>query len=121
MVACFVFVCFFCQAILTNTELTTLKARHQREVTELKENVHRANMASDRDQALREKVFNDAKAEVIALSKKVGSDSSYPSCDEVKMSSTHEIYIMNVSFLSHCLFSLTFQYQQTFLRLANDV
>ena len=29
-------------------------------------------MAIERDQALREKVFNEAKAEVMALSKKVG-------------------------------------------------
>ena len=37
----------------------------------MKEQIHRANMASERDQALREKVFNEAKAEVMALSKKV--------------------------------------------------
>lgn len=48
-----------------------MKSRHQREVSELKEQVHRANLASERDQALREKVFNEAKAEVMALSKKV--------------------------------------------------
>ena len=51
--------------------MTTMKSRHQREVSELKEQVHRANLASERDQALREKVFNEAKAEVMALSKKV--------------------------------------------------
>ena len=48
-----------------------MKSRHQREVGEMKEQIHRANMASERDQALREKVFNEAKAEVMALSKKV--------------------------------------------------
>ena len=48
-----------------------MKSRHQREVSELREQVHRANLASERDQALREKVFNEAKAEVMALSKKV--------------------------------------------------
>lgn len=48
-----------------------MKSRHQREVGELKEQLHRANMASERDQALREKVFNEAKVEVMALSKKV--------------------------------------------------
>ena len=51
--------------------MTTMKSRHQREVGEMKEQIHRANMASERDQALREKVFNEAKAEVMALSKKV--------------------------------------------------
>lgn len=51
--------------------MTTMKSRHQREVGELKEQLHRANLASERDQALREKVFNEAKAEVMALSKKV--------------------------------------------------
>jgi len=51
--------------------MTTMKSRHQREVGELKEQLHRANMASERDQALREKVFNEAKVEVMALSKKV--------------------------------------------------
>ena len=63
----------FCilQATLANTEMTTMKSRHQREVGELKEQLHRANMASERDQALREKVFNEAKVEVMALSKKV--------------------------------------------------
>lgn len=49
----------------------TMRSRHQREVSDLKEQLHRANLASDRDQALREKVFNEAKAEVMALSKKV--------------------------------------------------
>lgn len=48
-----------------------MRSRHQREVSDLKEQLHRANLASDRDQALREKVFNEAKAEVMALSKKV--------------------------------------------------
>ena len=48
-----------------------MKSRHQREVGELKEQLHRANMASERDQALREKVFNEAKVEVMTLSKKV--------------------------------------------------
>ena len=51
--------------------MTTMKSRHQREMNELKEQLHRANLASERDQALREKVFNEAKAEVMALSKKV--------------------------------------------------
>ena len=50
-----------------------MRSRHQREVSELKEQLHRANMASERDQALREKVFNEAKVEVMALSKKVRS------------------------------------------------
>ena len=59
------------QAALANTELMTMRSRHQREVSDLKEQLHRANLASDRDQALREKVFNEAKAEVMALSKKV--------------------------------------------------
>ena len=59
------------KATLANTEMTTMKSRHQREVSELKEQVHRANLASERDQALREKVFNEAKAEVMALSKKL--------------------------------------------------
>ena len=62
--------------------MTTMKSRHQREMGELKEQLHRANLASERDQALREKVFNEAKAEVMALSKKVwmtfrSSDSSF--------------------------------------------
>jgi len=51
--------------------MTTMKSRHQREVGELKEQLHRANMASERDQALREKVFNEAKVEVMTLGKKV--------------------------------------------------
>ena len=51
--------------------MTTMKSRHQREVGELKEKLHRANMASERDQALREKVFNEAKVEVMTLGKKV--------------------------------------------------
>ena len=50
-----------------------MRSRHQREVSELKEQLHRANMASERDQALREKVFNEAKVEVMALGKKVRS------------------------------------------------
>lgn len=61
----------FLKAALANTELMTIRSRHQREVSDMKEQLHRANLASDRDQALREKVFNEAKAEVMALSKKV--------------------------------------------------
>ena len=48
-----------------------MRSKHQREVQELKEQLHRAHVSSERDQALREKVFNEAKAEVIALNKKV--------------------------------------------------
>lgn len=60
--------------MVSTTELSTVKSRHQREVGDLKEQLRRANTASERDQALREKVFNEAKAEVMALNKKVSSE-----------------------------------------------
>ena len=57
--------------MVATTEAATLKSRYQREVNELRDQLQRANISSERDQALREKVFNEAKAEVIALNKKV--------------------------------------------------
>ena len=56
---------------MQTTATATEKSRYQREVQELKDHLHRANASSDRDSALKEKVFNDAKAEVIALNRKV--------------------------------------------------
>ena len=56
---------------MQTTATATEQSRYQREVQELKDHLHRANASSDRDSALKEKVFNDAKAEVIALNKKV--------------------------------------------------
>ena len=57
--------------MVATTELETAKSRQQRDLAELRDQLHRANIASERDQALREKVFNEAKAEVISLNKKV--------------------------------------------------
>ena len=62
---------FLSQCMVATTEAATLKSRYQREVSELRDQLQRANISSERDQALREKVFNEAKAEVIALNKKV--------------------------------------------------
>ncbi|XP_020905857.1 ninein-like protein [Exaiptasia diaphana] len=57
--------------MMATTELETCRSKHQRDISELRDQLHRANIASDRDQALREKVFNEAKAEVISLNKKL--------------------------------------------------
>lgn len=59
------------KCMVATTEAATLKSRYQREVSELRDQLQRANLSSERDQALREKVFNEAKAEVIALNKKL--------------------------------------------------
>ncbi|XP_048586861.1 ninein-like protein isoform X5 [Nematostella vectensis] len=59
------------RVMVATTELATLKSRNQRENAELRDQLHRANISSERDQALREKVFNEAKAEVMSLNKKL--------------------------------------------------
>lgn len=71
--------------MVTTTELATIKSKHQRDVAELRDKLHRANIASDRDQALREKVFNEAKAEVMSLNKKVSNETLwvYPTIFDV--------------------------------------
>ena len=56
---------------MQTTAAATEKSRYLRELQELKDHLYRANASSDRDSALKEKVFNDAKAEVINLNKKV--------------------------------------------------
>ncbi|XP_057317160.1 ninein-like protein isoform X3 [Hydractinia symbiolongicarpus] len=56
---------------LQTTAFTTEKSRYLREIQELKDQLYRASASSDRDLALKEKVFNDAKAEVINLNKKL--------------------------------------------------
>ena len=50
---------------------STEKSKHLRESEDLKDQLHKASLSSDRDTALKEKVFNDAKAEVMTLNKKV--------------------------------------------------
>ena len=61
----------FFQLNMQTTGATTEKSRYLRELQDLKDHLYRANASSDRDGALKEKVFNDAKAEVINLNKKV--------------------------------------------------
>ena len=56
---------------MTTTAAATEKSRYLREVQEIREQLNRATVASERDQELKAKVFNDAKAEVITLNKKV--------------------------------------------------
>lgn len=57
---------------MQTTAAATEKSRYQRELNELKDHLIRANASSDRDIALKQKVFNDAKGEVMNLNKKVG-------------------------------------------------
>ena len=50
---------------------TTEKSRYLREIQEIREQLNRATVAGERDQELKAKVFNDAKAEVMTLNKRV--------------------------------------------------
>lgn len=56
---------------MTSTAAATDKSRYIREIQEIREQLNRATVASERDQALKAKVFNDARAEVMTLNKKV--------------------------------------------------
>ena len=56
---------------LQATAAATEKSRCLREIQELKDQLFRANASSDRDSVLKDKVFNDAKTEVMNLNKKV--------------------------------------------------
>ena len=57
---------------MQSTAAATEKSRYLRELSDLREQLSMASASSDRDSALKDKVFHDAKAEVINLNKKVG-------------------------------------------------
>ena len=63
--------CIDSQLNMTTTAAATEKSRYIREIHDIREQLNRATVASERDQELKAKVFNDAKAEVITLNKKV--------------------------------------------------
>ncbi|XP_066931840.1 ninein-like protein isoform X3 [Clytia hemisphaerica] len=63
------------QLNVQTTAAATEKSRCLREIQELKDQLLRANASSDRDNALKDKVFNDAKAEVMNLNKKLDQKS----------------------------------------------
>lgn len=72
-----------------NTQLTaaaTEKSRYNREIQDLKDDLLRANASSNRDNALKDKVFNDAKAEVMNLNKKVSRISMLKICVSIEIS-----------------------------------
>lgn len=58
---------------LIRAESSTAKSKYTRDVTELRERLDRALSNNERDQNARDKILNDAKTEIITLSKKVGS------------------------------------------------
>ena len=68
-------VCF--QVNLVRTEMSTAKSKYTRDVAELREKLERALSNSERDQTARDKILNDAKVEILTLSKKVGFTVEY--------------------------------------------
>jgi hypothetical protein len=56
---------------LVRTEMSTAKSKYIRDLADLREKLDRALSNNERDQTLRDKILNDAKVEILTLSKKV--------------------------------------------------
>jgi hypothetical protein len=59
------------QVNLVRTEISTTKSKYIRDLADLREKLDRALSNNERDQTARDQILNDAKMEILTLSKKV--------------------------------------------------
>lgn len=59
------------QVNIVRTEMSTAKSKYARDLADVREKLDRALNNNERDQSAREKILNDAKVEILTLSKKV--------------------------------------------------